>query len=153
MRFRLLMTLVVVSVIQITPARSIEIAGDLLVDVDAATYELGSATWTNAGSYTDFDAVGNPGLLTIGNAPAVTFDGASAFVGSDVAPEEVIGFEDRSIEAWVFNPTIDPEETVVSWGKRGGPEGSGAVENGGAPTEFSSSKNLLWKIKHLGGGG
>lgn len=129
----------------ISSASAIEKAGDLIVDVDASTYEVGSGTWTNAGTYSSFTAVGEPGLMTIGDSPAVIFDGSTAFVGSEAAPESITAFETRSIEAWVFNPSIVGEETVVSWGKRGGPDGSNMAFNYGNHGNFGA-------VGHWGGG-
>lgn len=125
-------------------ANAIEVAGDLIVDVDASNYEAGSDTWTNAGSYTDFAAVGNPEFIMLGDAPAIAFDGSSAFIGSDTTPDSITGFETRSIEAWVFNPSIAGEETVVSWGKRGGPDGSNMAFNYG-------NNGMYGAVGHWGG--
>ena len=127
------------------PIYGIEIGGELFVDLDASTYDASSDTWTNAGSYTDFTKVNTAEVVTVGSYPAVVFDGTTAFVGSDLAPETITFDEERTIEAWVFNPTIAGEETVVSWGRRGGPDGTnmsfnygnngafGAVGHWGAP--------------------
>ena len=90
------------------------------------------------------DAQGN-------KTPAVFFDGASEFYGEDVAPEGLTGPDpSATIEVWAINDTIADEETLVSWGKRGGPDGTnmsfnygrngsyGAVGHWGAP-------DLGWK--------
>ena len=34
------------------------------------------------------------------------------------------GDADRTVEAWVFNPDIPGEETIVAWGRRGGGDGT-----------------------------
>ncbi len=124
---------------------AVEVAGELFVDVDAATLGLQDTTWTNAGTYTDFMAVGNPGV-TKDPIPAVWFDGNSAFVGSDSAPEGLTGLNPtRSIEVWAWNPSIASEETLVSWGQRGGPEGSNMAFNYGNHGNFGA-------VGHWGGG-
>jgi hypothetical protein len=38
----------------------------------------------------------------------------------------------RSIETWVYNPGLAGEETMVSWGRRGGPDGSNLSFNYGS---------------------
>lgn len=115
------------------PALAIETAGSVFVNVDASTYVSGATTWSNAGSYGNFETVGTPVRTTIGNAPAVFFDGVDdAFIGGDLAPDGLVGENPtRTIEAWVFNPSIAAEETVVSWGKRGGPDGTNMAFNYG----------------------
>ncbi len=41
------------------------------------------------------------------------------------APASVTGTtKARSVEAWVFNPTISDEETIFAWSRRGGPDGT-----------------------------
>src|SRR6185295_2447577 len=37
-----------------------------------------------------------------------------------------------SVEVWAFNPSVVNEETMVSWGKRGGPDGSNLSFNYGS---------------------
>ena len=40
---------------------AIEWAGERFVDLDAAAFNTGNAVWDNTGTYTDFEAVGDPG--------------------------------------------------------------------------------------------
>ena len=128
-----------------SPSLAIETAGELFVDLDAASLVPGDTTWTNPGSYADFVADGTP-MVTLEPVPSVFFDGASAFVGQDVAPDGLVGFDPtRSIEAWVFNPSIASEETVVSWGKRGGGDGTNMAFNYGNHGNFGA-------VGHWGGG-
>jgi hypothetical protein len=131
------------------PPSDVETA-NLLVDLDAAHPSAGSPLWLNAGRFTDFAEVGDAIPTTLGptGAPAVSFNlgGAtgSAYRSFANAPEELLGPRtNRSIEVWAFNPEIAPEETLVAWGVRGGPDGtlasfnqgtdgdSGAVDHGG----------------------
>jgi hypothetical protein len=100
----------------------------LFVDLNAANYNTGDPTWTNAGTgYTDFDVVGSPRRISVETTPGILFNGTTdAFVGMDLAPDGLVGLNPtRSIEAWVLNPSIASEETIVSWGKRGGPDPGG----------------------------
>lgn len=129
-----------------TPALALETAGTVFVNLDASTYVSGATSWANPGVYGDFDTVGAPVRTTIGNAPAVFFDGADdAFVGRDLAPDGLVGENPtRTIEAWVYNPTIAAEETIVSWGKRGGPDGSNIAFNYGSNGRYGA-------VGHWGG--
>jgi len=48
------------------------------------------------------------------------------------------GNSPRTVEAWVYNPQIADEETVFSWGRRGGPDGSNCAFNHGASAAFGA---------------
>lgn len=136
------------------PIYGIEIGGELFVDLDASTYDPSSDIWRNAGSYTDFSRVGTAEVITVGSYPAVVFDGETAFVGSELAPETIAYDEERTIEAWVYNPTIAGEETVVSWGRRGGPGATNMSFNYGNDGDFGAVGH--WGAPDLGwqdGGG
>ncbi len=97
----------------------------LLVDLDARDASAGTSEWRNGGTLGAFRRVGLPTVGEVGGVRAVRFDGKQdAYVG----PRSVAAIEGngaRAIEVWVFNPTVDaPEETVVAWGRRGGPDAS-----------------------------
>ena len=126
----------------------IEVAGELFVDLDASSFTTGMPEWSNTGTYADFDAVGNPVGANIATTPAVIFNGSTdAFVGQDLAPDGLVEFDPtRTIEAWVFNPSIASEETIVSWGKRGGGDGTNMAFNYGNHGNFGA-------VGHWGGGG
>ncbi len=139
----------------VAPAQSIEIAGELFVDLDAATLSPGDTIWTNPGTYEDFVAAGNPvvGAIEDGNGnstPAVIFDGASAFYNSDEwAPEGLTGPDPtRSIEVWALNENIADEETLVAWGRRGGGDGTNMSFNYGANPLFGAVGH--WGAPDLG---
>ncbi len=111
-----------VLVSSIVPAKALENAGTLLVELDARNASAGTVVWKSTGTLGDFRRVGNPRVEELDGIRAVMFDGkADAYVG----PKSVPAIEKRgkrSIEVWAFNPTVDaPEETVLSWGARGGP--------------------------------
>ena len=137
-----------------TRATAIEVAGELFVDLSASAYNTGDPTWTNAGSYADFEAIRGPTRVDFLDAtPAIVFNGTTqAFVGGTLedpesAPEGLTGFDPtRSIEVWALNPSIASEETLVSWGKRGGPDGTNMSFNYGDHGNFGA-------VGHWGGGG
>ena len=95
-----------------------------LIDIDLTTAELGPLpTITNNGSLSgDFEAEFDvPNVETIDGVNAVTLDGFNDwYVGPDSTP--LTGDADRSIEAWVWNPSVPAEETIIAWGRRGGPD-------------------------------
>ncbi len=126
---------------------AVDVAGDLLVDLRAADYTSGGANWTNngtlGGSFNSsnttikrFDAYG---------APAIAFSGVNDYFSGPASPASVTGTEDHSVEVWVFNTRTKGEEAMVSWGRRGGGDGTnvsfnygdngawGAVGHWGAP--------------------
>ena len=113
-------------------------AGDLLVSVDATGLALGSVTSVpNKGTLGGvFGATGTeadrPAVQLVGGTKALNFDGTDflqledAVGGSLItAPASITGPNPtHSIEVWTLNPNVAGEETLVSWGHRGGPDGS-----------------------------
>jgi hypothetical protein len=128
----------------------------LLVDLDARDTSAGTDRWRNRGSLGAFQRVGGPSIGTIGGVGAVLFNGRTdAYRGpSSVAALE--GNAPRTVEVWVYNPRIDsPEETMVAWGKRGGPEGANFSFNyGDSPTYGAATHwavDLGWNgVPHAG---
>ena len=102
--------------------------------------------WENAGSLGGvFTAPEEaPSVVTIDGVKGVSFDGTSYLEGPE-SPSSIDGNSPRSIQAWVYNPEALPEETVMSWGKRGGPNGTNMAFNHG-------THNAYGAIGHWGGG-
>lgn len=123
-----------------------QLAGDLFVDVDATALAEGPlSSIANSGTLGGlFEARGGgatvPAVTTINGVKAITFDGTDFMqlvgeLGGAVTPPPeglVGGNPSRSIEVWAYNPAIDGEETLVSWGKRGGGDGSNMSFNYGS---------------------
>ncbi len=128
------------------PPEGVEVAEQLFVNLDAVNADTDAGIWlNNGGRVGDFTMVGQPFVEDVDGVTAVSFFGAEAFVSANVAPDGIIGPDPtRSIEAWVFNPDIAGEETIVSWGKRGGPAGSNMSFNYGVHGSFGA-------IGHWGG--
>ncbi|MEZ6116104.1 MAG: hypothetical protein R3C28_05965 [Pirellulaceae bacterium] len=102
-------------------ANAIETAGELYVDLNAADFSTGGTSWSNGGTYTDFDAVGAPRACTrcISRRELFLMASMTRFSRNDLAPEGLIGLDPtRTIEVWALNPNIAAEETLVSWGQR-----------------------------------
>ena len=148
-----------------TAQAQVQVAGELLVDVNATTQPFGPLNAiTNAGTMGGFFQAlgGGPATPVIGQPVSqpntnatrgIVFDGGDYLqhvvsIGGALtnAPDTLVGANPTcSIEAWILNPSIPTEETIVSWGWRGGPDGSnmaflygdsgafGAVGHWGAP--------------------
>ena len=131
-----------------TAQAQVQVAGELLVDVNATTQPFGPLTAiTNAGTMGGFFQArgGAPATPVIGqpntnSARGIVFDGGDYLqqvvsIGGALtnAPDTLVGINPTcSIEAWVINPSIPDEETIVSWGHRGGPDGSNMSFNYGS---------------------
>ncbi|MBP8302777.1 MAG: LamG domain-containing protein [Phycisphaerae bacterium] len=125
----------------------VQVAGSLLVDLDARHPSAGSSVWVNAGSMGHFDRVGAPTLTTVGTQAAVQFNGKTdAFRSQNPTTATIEGNSDRSIEVWALNPDLEPsqgEETMVAWGRRG---------ETGANMGFSFGSNASWgAVTHYAG--
>ncbi|MBN2129478.1 MAG: LamG domain-containing protein [Sedimentisphaerales bacterium] len=128
-------------------------AGTLFVDLDARHPSAGESTWVNAGTLGDFISSGDPVVDTFGASSSlgVSFDGISDYYQGAIAPSGLVGYGDRTIEAWVYNPSIAPEETIVAWGKRGGPEGSNMSFNYGSNDNYGAATH--WGTPDIGWNG
>jgi len=116
----------------------INVAETLLVDLRAEDLAYGPATtWSNHGTLGGFKAGGAPVVEDVAGLKAVTFDGASWFDGPTSVPG-IEGKGTRTIEVWVFNPSAIPEETMVHWSHRGGPDGTNMSFNYGNNTTWGA---------------
>ncbi len=125
----------------------IQSAGTLFVDVDATKLSEGplKSVKNNGTLGGVFAATGDattvPVVATEGGTKGIRFDGTDflqlvSAVGGPVVdvPEGLVGIDPtRSIEVWALNPQVAGEETLVSWGHRGGgPNGSNISFNYGS---------------------
>lgn len=127
-------------------------AGDLLVNLNATTFNNGDTTWTNTGTLgTAFDSFGTtPKRTSFDNAPAIFFDGSDVFVGP-ASPPTIDGVNQTvSIEVWALQGGVRPEETLVAFAKRGGPDGSNMSFNYGYDDRFGAVGH--WASPDLGWG-
>lgn len=123
-----------------------------IVDLNAENLVTGAlTTWPNSGSMGgNFISAGEGATVeAAGGIKGVVFDGNDEYVGP-VAPAWVAGNASRTVDAWVFNPAVAGEETVVAWGRRGGPDGSNASyihgTNGtfGAMGQWGAGPDVGW---------
>ncbi|HKX60817.1 MAG TPA: lamin tail domain-containing protein, partial [Verrucomicrobiae bacterium] len=140
----------------------LQVAGTLFVDVDATQMPLGPTNAVpNVGTLGGlFQAIGGGANGPViaeasgGGARGIRFDGddymqlVNVLNGARIAPPAgLVGLNPtRSIEVWAFNPTIADEETLLSWGRRGGPDGSNMSFNYGLNALFGA-------VGHWGGAG
>ena len=118
-----------------------------LVELDATGLAAGAlAVWTNMGVLGGvFNAsAAVPSVITIEEVNAVSFDGVNNFYTGPAAPDFITGGKPRSIEAWVYNPAVADEETIFSWGRRGGGDGSNMSFNHGNNATYGA-------VGHWGG--
>ena len=130
----------------------VQTAGEVFVNVDATTLAEGTlAKITNTGTLKGvFAATGGgatvPKISKIGGTKAIQFDGTSflQLTADDATtltapPAGIVGADPTvSIEVWALNPDVAGEETMVSWGKRGGPDGTNLSFNYGTDSSFGA---------------
>lgn len=102
------------------PATTVSTAGTLYVDLRASDASAGAATWVNNGTLGHFTRTGSPTATTVASIPAVSFNGSNqAYISGSNTVADLEGSSDRSIEVWVYNPSVSDEESMVSWAYRG----------------------------------
>ncbi|MCP4454480.1 MAG: hypothetical protein GY809_23740, partial [Planctomycetes bacterium] len=127
-------------------AGNIAVAEALLVDLRAEDLASGSVSeWPNRGALGGvFTAVGSPVVMDVGGWESVSLDGDSYLEGPRTVPG-IEGGDPRSVEIWAYKIGLAGEQTMLSWGHRGGPDGT----NFG----FNYADNTSWgAVGHWGGG-
>ncbi len=159
------LTLALLSAGVLTRAHAqLQTAGEVFVNIDATQQAVGALpSLANSGTLAGF-FVGTGGGATIpkvaliGGTKGIQFDGTSYMqLASDAAgatltlpPAGIVGLDPTvSIEVWALNPDAASEETMVSWGKRGGPDGSNVSFGYGTSFQFGAvghwgSPDLGW---------
>lgn len=117
-----------------------------LVDLNAKTLAEGPLeVWTNSGLMAGGFVTGETGgeVKTIEGIRALSLDGTGYYTGP-TTPGFMVGNAPRTIDAWIFNPEAADEETILAWGRRGGPDGSNCSFNHGGNPSFGA-------VGHWGG--
>ena len=126
----------------------VEIAEDLLVELDASELEIGPGPdfWEKLAPETigDFQILGDPQVVERDGVIAVSFNeegrSGDSYESIEEAPFGILGPDpSRSIEIWVWNEQIASEETLIAWGKRGGPDGSNMSFNYGSHNLYGAA--------------
>ena len=121
--------------------QGVEVAEALLVELDASELEAGRGPvfWRNRapGTIGDFQILGDPQVVERDGVIAVSFNeegrSGDSYESIEDAPFGILGPDpSRSIEIWVWNEQIAAEETLIAWGKRGGPDGTNMAFNYGS---------------------
>ena len=112
-----------------------------LVNLDATVLAAGPlSNWTNNGTlggvFTSSPVVAS--VQTVQGVNGVTLNGTDHFYTGPAAPSFVTGDASRTVEAWIMNPVAADEETIFSWGRRGGPDGSNTSFNHGLNGAFGA---------------
>ncbi len=118
-------------------------AGSLLVDLEATDFKRGAEKWPQHSPGTeisgDFIPTGSPTRQVVAGAEAVVFDGdGDCFVGPLTTAALHGPGAKHSVEIWVFQGNIRDQESVVSWGKRWGPNLTFAGFRYGADPDFGA---------------
>jgi predicted alpha-1,6-mannanase (GH76 family)/fibronectin type 3 domain-containing protein len=106
--------------IGVTPS-AVAVAGSLYVDLRASDLATGVATWTNRAGLGNFVTSGTdaPVYTTNQGVVAVQLDGNDGYKGPYTTTFLLSGNAPRTVEAWVNNPSLNDEETMVGMGMRG----------------------------------
>ncbi len=124
-------------------APAVEVAGELLISLDARDFSTGDETWGQASAVTgipgDFVAHGAPVVRQVGGARAVVFDGVrDHFRGPSTTEALHAPGAAHSVELWVCQGDVRDQESVVSWSRRWGGAGDFAGFRYGAHPEFGA---------------
>lgn len=122
-----------------------------IIVLDATTLSEGALPqWPNTGLLKgDFVATGAAKVTSVDGVKGLTFTGTEFYTGPGV-PGFLGGGRNRTVEAWIFNPSAADEETIFSWGRRGGPDGSNASFNHGLNGSFGAVGH--WGAPDIGWG-
>lgn len=124
-------------------AATVEVAGSLLIDLDAADFKPGSDRWpqhSDGNALTgDFLAKGSPTRQPVGGVPAVVFDGDGDYFVGPITTAALHGPRaNHSVEVWAYQGNVREQESLVSWGKRWGPDGTYAGFRYGEDPDFGA---------------
>lgn len=140
---RTLVHLLAVWVVGTAWARAeLQVAGGLLVNLTAQDFPLDAGKWPQRGTTGipgDFMAKGSPKREKVAGAEAVVFDGdGDYFIGPITTAALHAPGAKHSVEIWVYQGNVRAQESVVSWGKRWGPDGTFAGFRYGSDPDFGA---------------
>lgn len=124
---------------------AVQVAGSLLVDLNAADYNTVDGQWpqhSTTGIPGNFVKATNatPRLQTIAGAQALVLDGDGDYLTGPSTTNALHGASAKhSVEYWVYQGYIRPEESVFSWSSRGGPNGTFAGFRYGSHPDYGAS--------------
>ncbi|MDB6175257.1 MAG: hypothetical protein JWL59_4568 [Chthoniobacteraceae bacterium] len=122
----------------------VQVAGELLISLDASTFSNGASDWLNSGTLGgSFSSNGTPIRETSTGAASIFLDGNDYFVGPATNALLHDANKPYTIETWVNNGHLHGEETLVSWSARGN-DGTNVSQNFG-------NNNAFGAMGHWGG--
>lgn len=144
-----------------TTAPAVEIAGSLLIDLDAADYNAADGLWPQhsltgiQGSFTK-QPTGTPQLETIAGKLALVLDGDGDFLtGPNTTSALHAASAPHSVEYWAYQGQTRVEETVISWSSRSGTPGSHAAfrygSGGAGAVGRWDTPDMNYAAPHAGG--
>lgn len=92
---------------------TIDVAGKLLVDLNALHPSAGTQTWVNKGTLADFTRRGMPMQVRRGGVAGVALQKGDGYEGPKSA-KQIEQDQTRTIEVWAWNPDLEGEETLIS---------------------------------------
>lgn len=125
-----------------------------LVLLQAQSLGMGSLNgWTNSGFLGGVFVATNrlPQVVEVAGVRGVQLTGQRDSLTGPAVPRFLTANAPRTVEAWIFNPDASDQETVFSWGHRGGPDASNCAFNHGS----SSTQGAVvhWRVPDLGWNG
>lgn len=123
-----------------TAVAQLQVAEELLISLDASTYSNGAQTWVSTGTLpAQFFSFGTPLKVNdVLGTEGIILDGIDHFIGPQ-STETLHGANATySIETWVYNGHLRPEESLVTWGQRGGPDGTNVSFNYGNDSRWGA---------------
>ena len=142
---------------------ALEVAGPLLIDLDATDYNTTGGIWpqhSDTGIPGGFSKqpTGTPQLQTIAGKLALVLDGDGDYFTGPVTTAALDGANaPHSVEYWVFQGQARPEESVISWSGRGGPDGTyagfryGSSGSAGAVGRWGGAGDMGFAAPFIGG--
>jgi len=121
----------------------------LLVDLDARAMKIGAEVrkWENEGKLGGqliADSKTLPLLEMIAGRKAVVFSGATHMTANFKVPESMLGNSSFSVSTWVYNPSVEDEEPIISWTERGGVDLTNASIGYGSNKRFGAAAHWGW---------
>jgi len=121
----------------------------LLVDLNANNLEIGNSVsqWKNngklQGSFSPLTAQA-PIVGMVAGKKALLFSGKTVMKSDFSAPSSLKGNGSFTVATWVYNPTIEDEEPIISWTKRGGIDLSNGGLGYGSNKKWGAAMHWGW---------
>ncbi len=129
--------------------------------LDAAKLPEGKlAEWRNTGTLggsfsLDPEPERRPVAGVVAGRRAVSFDGTAALLASSApTPSGLAGAHPFTVEAWVYNPSLQTKKTFMDWHGDGGAEFGCGDGRYNAPSAFANGTdgfNVAWDLVYSGG--